>query len=72
MKFCSLEKGKMRFAILSAIVLLAVCQTALGNPLTSSTKITKQTIEFVAQTVDRQGADTLAVFKFPQQIQVFK
>ena len=37
----------MRFAILSAIVLLAVCQTALGNPLTSSTsKITKQTIEF--------------------------
>jgi predicted esterase len=37
----------MRFAILSAILLLAVCQTALGNPLTSSTtKITKQTIEF--------------------------
>jgi predicted esterase len=37
----------MRFAILSAIVLLAVCQTALGNPFTSSkSKITKQTIEF--------------------------
>ena len=37
----------MRFAILSAIVLLAVFQTALGSPLTSSTaKITKQTIEF--------------------------
>ncbi|HET6890031.1 MAG TPA: dienelactone hydrolase family protein [Pyrinomonadaceae bacterium] len=37
----------MRFAILFAIVLLAACQTALGNPLTSSTaKITKQTIEF--------------------------
>ena len=37
----------MRFAILSAILLLAVCQTALGKPLTSSTsKITKQTIEF--------------------------
>jgi len=37
----------MRFAIVPALVLLAVCQTALGNPLTSSTsKITKQTIEF--------------------------
>jgi len=37
----------MRFAIISAIVLLAVCQIALGNPLTSgSSKITKQTIEF--------------------------
>jgi len=37
----------MRIAILSAIVLLAVCQTALGNPLTSGkSKITKQTIEF--------------------------
>lgn len=37
----------MRFTILSAIVLLAVSQTALGNPFTSSTpKITKQTIEF--------------------------
>jgi predicted esterase len=32
----------MRFAILSAIVLLAVVQTALGNP----PKITKETIEF--------------------------
>ncbi|HKG58190.1 MAG TPA: hypothetical protein VKB05_00305 [Pyrinomonadaceae bacterium] len=37
----------MRLAILCAIVLLAVSQAALGNPLTSSTsKITKQTIEF--------------------------
>jgi len=37
----------MRFAIISATVLLAVCQIALGNPLTASTsKITKQTIEF--------------------------
>jgi predicted esterase len=37
----------MRFAILSAIVLVAVFQTALGNSLTSSkAKITKQTIEF--------------------------
>jgi len=37
----------MRFAIISATVLLAVCQIALGNPLTSgSSKITKQTIEF--------------------------
>jgi poly(3-hydroxybutyrate) depolymerase len=37
----------MRLIILSTIVLLAVCQTALGNPLTSSkSKITKQTIEF--------------------------
>jgi len=37
----------MRFAILSAIVLLAVCQTKLGNLLTSGpSKITKQTIEF--------------------------
>ena len=37
----------MRFAILSAIVLFALCQTALGKPVTSSTsKITKQTIEF--------------------------
>ena len=37
----------MRFAVLSTIVLLAVSQTALGNPLTSSkAKITKQTIEF--------------------------
>lgn len=37
----------MRLAILSAIVLLAVGQTALGNPLTSSkSQITKQTIEF--------------------------
>ena len=37
----------MRLAILSAIVLLAVGQTALGNPLTSSkAQITKQTIEF--------------------------
>jgi len=37
----------MRFAILSAIVLLTVCQTALGNRFTSSkSKITKQTIEF--------------------------
>jgi predicted esterase len=37
----------MRFAILPAIVLVAVFQTALGNPLTSSTaKITKQMIEF--------------------------
>ena len=37
----------MRFAIISAIVLLAVCQIALENPLTSgSSKITKQTIEF--------------------------
>lgn len=37
----------MRFAILSAIVLLAVFQAALGNPLTSSkAKITKQAIEF--------------------------
>jgi len=36
-----------RFAILSAIVLLAFCHTALGNALTSSkSKITKQTIEF--------------------------
>jgi predicted esterase len=36
----------MRFALLSAL-LLAACQTALGNPLASSTsKITKQTIEF--------------------------
>jgi predicted esterase len=36
----------MRFAILSALVLLAVAQIALGSPLTSSTsKITKQTIE---------------------------
>src|SRR5689334_10719177 len=34
---------KMRFAILSAIVLLAVCQTALTS---SKSKITKQTIEF--------------------------
>ena len=32
----------MRFAILAAIVLLAVCQTALGG----TSKITKQTIEF--------------------------
>jgi len=40
----------MRFALLSALVLLAVCQTALGNPLTSSTsKITKQTIEFAGK-----------------------
>ena len=37
----------MRFAVLSAIVLVAVFQTALGNPLTfSKAKITKQTIEF--------------------------
>jgi predicted esterase len=37
----------MRFVILSTLVLLTVCQTALGNALTSSTsKITKQTIEF--------------------------
>jgi poly(3-hydroxybutyrate) depolymerase len=37
----------MRLAILSVIVLLAVGQTALGNPLTSSkAQITKQTIEF--------------------------
>ena len=37
----------MRFAILSAIVLVAVFQTALANPLTSSSaKITKETIEF--------------------------
>jgi poly(3-hydroxybutyrate) depolymerase len=37
----------MRFAILCATVLLAVWQTALANPLASSTsKITKQTIEF--------------------------
>lgn len=36
----------MRFAILSAIVLLAVAQTALGNPLTSSTsKITKRQLK---------------------------
>jgi len=40
----------MRFVILSTIVLLAVCQTALGNPLTSSkAKITKQTIEFLGK-----------------------
>jgi len=40
----------MRFALLSALVLLAVCQTALGNPLTSSTsKITKQTTEFAGK-----------------------
>src|SRR5262249_26128432 len=40
----------MRFTILSAIVLLAVCQTALGDPPTSSTsKITKQTIEFAGK-----------------------
>ena len=37
----------MRLAILSAIVLLAVGQTALANSLTSSkSQITKQTIEF--------------------------
>jgi predicted esterase len=37
----------MRLAILSAIVLLAVGQTALGNPLPySKAQITKQTIEF--------------------------
>ena len=37
----------MRLAILSAIVLLAVGQTALGNPHNSSkAQITKQTIEF--------------------------
>jgi predicted esterase len=37
----------MRFVILSTIVLLAVCQTTLGNPPTSGkAKITKQTIEF--------------------------
>jgi len=37
----------MRLAILSAIVLLAVGQAALGNPLTSSkSQITKQTMEF--------------------------
>lgn len=37
----------MRVTILSAIVLLAISQTALENSLTSSTsKITKQTIEF--------------------------
>ena len=37
----------MRFAIPAALMLLAVYQTALGNPLTASTsKITKQTIEF--------------------------
>ena len=45
--FEALCGSKMRFAILSAIVLFAGCQTALGNPVTSSTsKITKQTIEF--------------------------
>src|ERR1044071_8584983 len=37
----------MRFAILSAIVLLAVGQNPLGNALTANkSKITKQTIEF--------------------------
>jgi predicted esterase len=37
----------MRFAILSVVMLLAVYQTALGNPLTASTsKIRQQTIEF--------------------------
>ena len=37
----------MRFALLTAILLLAVSQTAVANPLTSSnSKITKQTIEF--------------------------
>jgi len=37
----------MRVAILSTIVLLALCQTAPANPLTSGkSKITKQTIEF--------------------------
>src|SRR6185503_17640142 len=37
----------MRFVILSTLVLLTVCQTAPGNALTYSTsKITKQTIEF--------------------------
>lgn len=37
----------MRLAILSAIVLLAVGQAALGNTLTSrKSQITKQTIEF--------------------------
>jgi predicted esterase/polyhydroxyalkanoate synthesis regulator phasin len=37
----------MRLTILSAIVLLAVGQAALGNPLTSSkSQITKQTMEF--------------------------
>ena len=37
----------MRFAILSAIALLAVCQTAFPNlPISSTSKITKQTIEF--------------------------
>ena len=37
----------MRFAILSTIVLLALCQIALGNPLTASkSKITKVMIEF--------------------------
>src|SRR5215470_18508458 len=40
----------MRFTILSAIVLLAVCQTAFGKPRASSTsKITKQTIEFAGK-----------------------
>jgi predicted esterase len=39
------------FAILSALVLLAVCQTATGNPLSSTTsKITKQTLEFNGKT----------------------
>src|SRR5215468_12118562 len=43
----NLRGSKMQFALLPAIVLLAVCQTALGNPLASSkSKITKQTIEF--------------------------
>jgi predicted esterase len=37
----------MRFAILSTLLLLTVCQTALAKPITSSTsKITKQSIEF--------------------------